>query len=106
MLKCNEENGVEGHLSLECIGGEGYSHQIHKKKKKYEIWCSMLGKQNICDEPRLLILRLTRSAYLVYYCFLIEKYVLTIEKSISMKVESMRINVIYELCPWQINHEA
>ena len=54
MLKCNEENGVEGHLSLECIGGEGYSQQIAKKHinlDQYEIWCSY---QNICDEPRLI----------------------------------------------------
>ena len=55
MLKCNEENCVEGHLSLEQCIGEGYSQQIAKKNPinldQYKIWCRY---QNICDEPRLI----------------------------------------------------
>ena len=54
MLKCNEENCVEGHLSLEqCIGEEGYSQQIAKNTNldQYKIWCSY---QYICDKPRLI----------------------------------------------------
>ena len=107
MLKCNEENGVEGHLSLECIGGEGYIQQVHKNKPIWNLvqyfalseylWWTAIISQKFSDWPDLPNILLLSNRKVCINIF---------KKYIFMKVESMIINAIYELCPWQINHEA